>query len=84
MLISYSLFLIQLSLARNEVSQLQLEKARSDKASLESNQELLREKLALEKDMSTAKEEKQRLSLQLENTQGKLIATEQEVLYNKA
>lgn len=84
MLISYSLCLIQLSLARNEVSQLQLEKARSDKASLESNQELLREKLALEKDMSTAKEEKQRLSLQLENTQGKLIATEQEVLYNKA
>ena len=83
MLISYSLCLIQLSLARNEVSQLQLEKARSDKASLESNQELLREKLALEKDMSTAKEEKQRLSLQLENTQGKLIATEQEVLYNK-
>ena len=61
-----------------------MEKARSDKASLESNQELLREKLALEKDMSTAKEEKQRLSLQLENTQGKLIATEQEVLYNKA
>lgn len=84
MLISYSLCLIQLSLARNEVSQLQLEKARSDKASLESNQELLREKLALEKDMSTAKEEKQRLSLQLENAQGKLIATEQEVLYNKA
>lgn len=66
-------------MASNEVSQLQLERAKGDKASLEASQELLRDKLTLEKDLGTAKEEKQRLSIQFDNVQGKLIATEQEV-----
>ena len=76
-----SILSTQLASATKEVSDLQLEGARHDKEAVQQNEQLLREKIGLEKDLSSFNEDKRRLSSQLESVQGKLIATEQEVLH---
>ena len=72
----------QLDTAKTEVNNLQLKAAQQDKEATQLSERLQREKLGLEKDLSSSKEEASRLSRNLETAEGKLGSVEHEVCKN--
>ena len=69
----------QLATANADINRLQLEAVQRDKETTQHSEQLQREKLGLEKDLTSSKEEASRVSKNLETAKAKLGSIESEV-----